>query len=70
MSDDGFVGIGHNPNPNVPDIPEGFTAALTEDSSARICFQGLSDTQKTNVIKYIQSNNVLVTMRDIKLAAL
>ncbi|WP_454053407.1 hypothetical protein [Clostridium sp. Marseille-Q7071] len=58
MSDKNFIGMGHNPNPNVPDIPEGFAMALLQEPDARASFQNLSDEQKTNVIQYIQNNNL------------
>ena len=58
MNGKNFVGMGHNPNPNVPDLPEGFAMALLQDTDARIHYENLSDSQKTNVIEYIQSNNV------------
>ena len=57
MSDNDFIGLGHNPNPNVPDIPEGFGASLSKVPEAQYYFNSLSDTQKTNVINYLQSNN-------------
>lgn len=58
MNDKNFIGMGHNPNPNVPDIPEGFAMALLQEPDARVSFQNLSDEEKTNVIHYIQNNNV------------
>ncbi|HCQ91452.1 MULTISPECIES: YdeI/OmpD-associated family protein [unclassified Clostridium] len=61
MSDKNFIGMGHNPNPNVPDIPEGFAMALLQEPDARASFQNLSDEQKTNVIQYIQNNNLTGT---------
>lgn len=57
MNNKNFVGMGHNPNPNVPDLPEGFAMALLQDSEARTHYESLTDMQKTNVIRYIQSNN-------------
>ncbi len=57
MSDTNFIGLGHNPNPNVPDIPEGFGAALSKEPEAHHYFDSLSNVQKTSVIQYIQSNN-------------
>lgn len=57
MNDKYFVGMGHNPNPNVPDLPEGFAMALLQDSDARTNYENSTDMQKTNVIHYIQSNN-------------
>ena len=57
MNDKSFIGLGHNPNPNVPDIPEGFGYALYEDPEARHFFEGLNDIEKTGVIRFIQSNN-------------
>jgi hypothetical protein len=32
MIDKNFVGMGHNPNQNVPDLPEGFAMALIKES--------------------------------------
>ena len=58
MNRNNFVGMGHNPNPNVPDLPEGFAMALLQEDDARTHYEGLNDIQKTDVIKYIQSNNV------------
>jgi len=58
MSGENFIGLGHNPNPNVPDIPEGFGAALSREPEARSCFENLSASQKTTVIQYIQSDNI------------
>ncbi len=57
MSRNNFIGLGHNPNPNVPDIPEGFGAALSNEPKALKGFENLSDAQKTAMIEYIQSNN-------------
>ena len=57
MSDNSFIGLGHNPNPNIPDIPEGFGAALSKEPEARYYFDCLSDIQKTQAIEYLQSNN-------------
>lgn len=57
MSDTNFIGLGHNPNPNVPDIPEGFGTALSKEPEAHHYFDSLSNEQKTSVIQYIQSNN-------------
>lgn len=57
MSENNYIGMGHNPNPNVPDIPEGLSMALMQEPGARDSFQGLSDAQKTEVIRYIQSGN-------------
>ncbi|WP_291579546.1 hypothetical protein [Clostridium sp. UBA6640] len=61
MNDKNFIGMGHNPNPNVPDIPEGFAMALLQEPDARDSFQNLSDEEKTNVIGYIQNNNLTGT---------
>ena len=53
----GFIGMGHNPNPNVPDIPLGFGIALLENAGARSYFESLSDEQKTKVINHIHDGN-------------
>ncbi len=57
MSDARFIGLGRNPNPDVPDIPEGFGAALSGEPEARVFFESLSDAQKSAVIFHIQNNN-------------
>lgn len=57
MNDKNFVGMGHNPNPNVPDLPEGFAMALLQEPDARDRYETLNDRQKAKVICYIQSNN-------------
>ena len=57
MNDKNFVGMGHNPNPNVPDLPEGFAMALLQEPDARDRYETLNDMQKAKVICYIQSNN-------------
>lgn len=57
MSDADFIGLGHNPNHDVPDIPEGFGAALSKEPEAHHYFDSLSVVQKASVIQYIQSNN-------------
>lgn len=57
MIENNFVGMGHNPNPNVPDLPEGFVMALLQESEARKHYENLTDNQKINLIHYIQSNN-------------
>lgn len=58
MNEKNFIGMGHNPNPDVPDIPAGFGAALFQEPNARSYFGNLSNIQKTKVINYIQSNNL------------
>ena len=57
MNNNNFIGLGHNPNSNVPDIPEGFGAALSKEPEAQYYFSCLSDTQKTDLINYLQNNN-------------
>lgn len=57
MNDKNFVGMGHNPSPNVPDLPEGFAMALLQEPDARDRYENLNDMQKARVICYIQSNN-------------
>jgi len=51
-----FIGMGHNPNQGVPDIPMGLGMALFQDSAARDTFEHLSDAQKTKLIRYVQSS--------------
>ncbi len=52
---DDFIGMGHNPNPNVPDIPLGLGMSLMQQPAARSCFENLGDSDKTRLIGYIQS---------------
>ncbi len=52
--DNTFIGMGRNPNPNVPDIPVGFGMELMQNSDARANFESLSDGEKTRLIAYIQ----------------
>lgn len=56
QNDQGFIGMGHNPNPEVPDIPLGLGMALFQDAQARTFFENLSNDEKTRLIKYIQSS--------------
>ncbi|WP_312048193.1 hypothetical protein [Anaerotignum sp.] len=56
MNDKNFIGMGHNPSPNVPDIPEGFAMALLQEPDAKDRYESLDDMQKARVICYIQSN--------------
>lgn len=53
-----FIGIGHNPNPGVPDIPLGLGMALFQEAEARSYFESLSDEEKTSIIRYVQEGNV------------
>lgn len=52
-----FIGLGHNSNPKVPDIPIGFGMALFQHPEARASYDNLSDAEKTRLIGYIQSGN-------------
>ena len=52
-----FIGLGQNPNPNVPDLPIGFGMALFQDTQARQTFENLTDAQKTQVIRRIETGN-------------
>ena len=52
-----FIGMGRNPDPDVPDIPLGLGMALFQDAKARDFFEGLSDQMKTDVINYVQNGN-------------
>lgn len=63
MSENTFIGIGKNPNPNVPDLPLGLGMALAQTPSAMERFSNLSDEEKTQLINYIQSS---VTGEDAK----
>ena len=51
---DNFVGMGRNPNPNVPDIPQGFGMELVQNPTAMAAYGRLSDNEKTKMIKRIQ----------------
>jgi len=51
-----FIGMGHNPNPNVPDIPMGLGMGLFQEPQARSCFESLDDGEKTRLIGFIQSS--------------
>lgn len=52
-----FIGMGHNPEPDVPDIPLGLGMALAQDMGALSYFGGLSPQQKTAVIHYVQGGS-------------
>ncbi len=49
-----FIGMGHNPNPRVHDIPVGFGMELMMNADARSAFEKLGDEQKNRLISYIQ----------------
>jgi len=51
---DNFIGMGENPNPNVPDIPMGFGMELMQNPKAWDEFGKLSDEEKTKLIKTLQ----------------
>jgi hypothetical protein len=53
-----FIGLGRNPNPEVPDLPTGFGMALFQDAQARQTFENLTDAQKTQVIRHVETGNV------------
>ena len=52
---DNFIGMGHNPNPNVPDIPMGFGMELMQNPKAWEAFGNLPDHEKTRIIEKIQT---------------
>ena len=56
MNDKVFVGIGKNPDPGGLDMPIGFGMALYQNSNALHCFSALSQDEKNNIIKYIESS--------------
>ncbi len=58
MDKQNFIGMGQNPDPDVPDIPLGLGMALFQETDARQFFENLSDAGKTRVIRYVQSGNV------------
>ena len=53
---DNFIGIGKNPNPNVPDIPLGFGMELAQNPKAMNAYGNLTNAQKSQMIGYIQSS--------------
>ena len=53
---DSFIGIGKNPNPNVPDIPLGFGMELAQNPAAMTAYGHLSDESKTQMIRHIQAS--------------
>lgn len=54
---DAFIGLGHNPNPDVPDIPMGFGMALFQDTEARQHYEALNDEQKSRILHYVGNGN-------------
>jgi len=52
---DTFIGIGKNPNPNVPDIPLGLGMELAQNPAAMTAYGHLSDEGKTQVINHVQA---------------
>ncbi len=48
-----FVGMGHNPDG--PDIPVGFGMQLTAEPAAMHAYSALSNTQKEELIQYMQA---------------
>ena len=54
---DNFIGMGANPNPNVPDIPMGFGMELMQNPKAMDRFGKLTDEEKTALIKVIQGGS-------------
>ena len=79
MKNSSFIGMGHNPDSNVPDIPMGLGMALFQDAAARATFESMSDTQKTTLISYVQCaatgddakrkiNEVIISLREGKAA--
>ena len=53
---DSFIGVGKNPNPNVPDIPLGFGMELAQNPAAMTAYGSLSDAEKTRMIGHIQAS--------------
>ena len=49
-----FIGIGKNPDPDVPDLPLGFGMALAQNEKAVSAFGALTDREKTDLIQSIQ----------------
>lgn len=51
-----FIGIGKNPNSNVPDIPLGLGMELAQSPQAMDAFGRLTNEQKTQMIRHIQAS--------------
>jgi len=60
---DTFIGMGKNPNPDVPDIPLGLGMELAQNPGALETFGRLSNEKKTELINHIQAS---VTGEDAK----
>lgn len=53
MENNNFIGIGKNPGG--PDLPLGLGMKLAQDPQAMTAFGGMTNTQKTSLISYLQS---------------
>lgn len=51
-----FIGMGANPEPDVPDIPLGLGMALAQDPEAMNGYGNLNSREKTDLISYIQAS--------------
>lgn len=56
MEDKVFVGIGKNPDPGGLDMPIGFGMELYQNSAALHCFAALSQSERNDIITYIESS--------------
>lgn len=56
MKEKVFVGIGKNPDPGGLDMPIGFGMALYQNSDALHCFAALSQDERNEIIRYIESS--------------
>lgn len=55
MSDDTFIGMGHNPHG--PDVPMGMGMRLMQDPQAREAFGRLTRAKQTDLIGYVQGGS-------------
>ena len=54
MSNNAYMGMGHNPDPNMPDMPLGLGMRLFQETQARENYEAMPDNQKIKVIEYVQ----------------
>ena len=50
-----FVGMGRNPDPEMPDIPIGLGMRIADNPAAMASFSKLGKEQKKQLIHYVQS---------------
>lgn len=54
MTDTPFVGLGHSPDPDVPDMPTGLGMHIMQDPKAMAFYGALSAGEKSKIIQYVQ----------------